>query len=1033
MVCPLVLMSILLLTVNLSTQSQSSGNTERHDLLPKKSWKAEASSVQETNLPASNAIDGDPATRWSSQTIDPSYLIIDLGQISDICGVVILWESAFASEYFILASVDKNRWDTVYSNYTGNGKTDDIFFTPCKVRYIKILGTKRATGWGYSIYEVDVKGLDENPVVTVNKPSQSLPGQVLDGNLNSSWQSSGDFPCDMVIDFKKEKVFNGLQILWGQPWATALTIAVSKDGKNWETVAELTDGIGGSDLIPCETQQARYAKLTITASSGNQPVRIREITIPGPEEVMTPLALYQIAAAKSKPGWYPDHLRKRQLYWTLAGMPGDREESILDEYGNLEPFRGSCSLMPYLYSEGQLYSAFDASRLTQAMVLGSLPLPSVTWELENMKFTIEAVTRGGMEQSVTWVRYTVVNTSKEVQTGKLFLAARPVQVNPAWQYGGLSPISSLALVSSTGGFPAVEVNGREMFVSFGKIEGFGVTPFNKGDIIGDISKGVIPDARSLNQNGDYLSGALEYGFNLKPGASKEFVIAAPLFKNLNELNAFVKDDLAGQRDPGRAFSRLKEEMTGFWQRQIHQHLISLPDTAVVNTLNAQVGYILINRDGVSIQPGSRNYKRSWMRDGSLTSAAMLRLGQKEIVKPFLEWYAASILPNGLVPPVLNNDGSVNGGFGSNLEWDSQGEFIYAMTEYFRFTRDTVFLRQHYDKIKLAMKFMVELRERTLVPGYMKDEPPSSRFAGILPGSISHEGYSTPTHSYWDDFFALKGWKDGRMIATTLGDGSTADWAAKQYQLLRSSVKASVEETMAWKQLKYIPGSADKGDLDPTSTTIAFFPCEEQDILPVEALNYMYDNYYNEVQGRATGPWHGSYTPYEIRNITAFDKLGKKDRAAFLLDFITSHRRPAAWNHLAEVVYGDQRLAGYIGDMPHTWVGSGYINAVRGMIVSESGDMINLFEGAPTRWFNGEGIRLTGLPTWFGLLTLHAFTLKNRLTVEIAGACHPSRGFIINWPDAKKPLKVTVDGEEWSDYDNKTCRVPAGIKRVEAEW
>ena len=40
---------------------------------------------------------------------------------------------------------------------------------------------------------------------------------------------------------------------------------------------------------------------------------------------------------------------------------------------------------------------------------------------------------------------------------------------------------------------------------------------------------------------------------------------------------------------------------------------------------------------------------------------------------------------------------------------------------------------------------------------MTDALAKRLFFGLLPESISHEGYSSkPMHSYWDDFFALQG-------------------------------------------------------------------------------------------------------------------------------------------------------------------------------------------------------------------------------------------------------------------------------------
>ena len=37
--------------------------------------------------------------------------------------------------------------------------------------------------------------------------------------------------------------------------------------------------------------------------------------------------------------------------------------------------------------------------------------------------------------------------------------------------------------------------------------------------------------------------------------------------------------------------------------------------------------------------------------------------------------------------------------------------------------------------------------------------------GLLPESVSHEGYlAQPVHSYWDDFWALRGFKDAAFMA-----------------------------------------------------------------------------------------------------------------------------------------------------------------------------------------------------------------------------------------------------------------------------
>ena len=132
------------------------------------------------------------------------------------------------------------------------------------------------------------------------------------------------------------------------------------------------------------------------------------------------------------------------------------------------------------------------------------------------------------------------------------------------------------------------------------------------------------------------------------------------------------------------------------------------------------------------------------------------------------------------------------------------------------------------------------------------------------------------------------------------------------------------------------------------------------------------DYYRMVRDRHAGQTSYSYTPYEVRNILA-GHLGYRKEAVHLHDMLFEGRRPANWNEFAEVVHSDSRKGAYIGDMPHTWVGSDYINAVRGLIVMEEDTtkILNLLFGTPREWLVDEGIALSHFPTHFGTLMMQA--------------------------------------------------------------
>ncbi|MGW3442594.1 discoidin domain-containing protein [Streptomyces sp. NPDC001076] len=72
-------------------------------------------STEESDHPASNATDGDPGTRWSSQYEDHQWIQVDLGSARDFDRVAIVWETAYPKTYVIRVSSDGEQWTDVKS------------------------------------------------------------------------------------------------------------------------------------------------------------------------------------------------------------------------------------------------------------------------------------------------------------------------------------------------------------------------------------------------------------------------------------------------------------------------------------------------------------------------------------------------------------------------------------------------------------------------------------------------------------------------------------------------------------------------------------------------------------------------------------------------------------------------------------------------------------------------------------------------------------------------------------------------------
>jgi hypothetical protein len=130
---------------------------------------ATASSVENGGTPASAAVDGNPGTRWSSQFSDPQWLQVDLGSRQQVCKVTLNWETAYGKAFEIQVSDNSDSWNSVYSttNSTGGNQTLDVNGTG---RYLRVRGTERGTGWGYSLWELGVFTADGTVSVPPTDP-----------------------------------------------------------------------------------------------------------------------------------------------------------------------------------------------------------------------------------------------------------------------------------------------------------------------------------------------------------------------------------------------------------------------------------------------------------------------------------------------------------------------------------------------------------------------------------------------------------------------------------------------------------------------------------------------------------------------------------------------------------------------------------------------------------------------------------------------------------------------------------------------
>ncbi len=135
---------------------------------------ASASSIENNQHLADYATDGDYSTRWSSLYQDNEWLMVDLQVSYDIHNIKLYWEAAHAASYTIDVSFDGFNWQTIFEENNSDGGLDSLFFEqPAPARFVRMNGVERATEWGFSLYELEVYGLESEhqpPQIAISSP-----------------------------------------------------------------------------------------------------------------------------------------------------------------------------------------------------------------------------------------------------------------------------------------------------------------------------------------------------------------------------------------------------------------------------------------------------------------------------------------------------------------------------------------------------------------------------------------------------------------------------------------------------------------------------------------------------------------------------------------------------------------------------------------------------------------------------------------------------------------------------------------------
>lgn len=753
---------------------------------------------------------------------------------------------------------------------------------------------------------------------------------------------------ELTLDYRRLREFNGLWFARG----AATRVEVSDDHRRWKL---LSAQLGRAVFLG--EQEWRWLRLRYEGRQAPE-VELRDAR-QWPDRNA---AVAELARALPR-GDLPRAFLGEQNYWTVVGVDGGAQRSgLVSEDGAIELTRGGPSIEPAVQLPDGRVVTWAQARLEHRLVEQVLPV--VQWRHAEVELRVEAGADGEPKAPSLLARYTLHNPTSRPQRYGLLLALRPWQANPPQQFlstqGGVSPLPALRWGDGHLEAAGLRVQPREAPAEVR------AAPWHAGPALATLL--AAPPLAQLADAEQLPSALMRFDVTLAPGESRSF--------------GWVTGGDAAALDTRLAVAAAR------WRDRLGVLELRLPALAqpVADSMRSALAQILMSREGPALRPGTRSYARSWVRDGAMMVAGLVRMGEVQAAREFVDWYAGFIFASGKVPCCVDQRGA-----DPVVENDSHGQYLFAVAELWRHTQDRALLQRHWPHVQRVMAWLEALRQSERQPGA------DLRFKGLMPPSISHEGYSDkPAYSYWDDFWALRGYKDAVQMAQALGETPLARrWAAWRDEF-ESDLSASVAATARHYGLNHIAGAADRGDFDATSTTMALNPAQA-DRLPADLLRGTFDRYVAEADARITGlkPWR-DYTPYELRNVSALVRLGRVDAAHRVLDWFFTHQRPAGWQQWAEVVLPDAREVRFLGDMPHAWVSSDYLRSALDLIAYEreaSGSVV-LAAGVPGAWRAAGDVAVAGLSTAWGRLdyrllrradggwTLHIDRCPERLPGEL---------------------------------------------------
>jgi hypothetical protein len=142
---------------------------------------------------------------------------------------------------------------TLAGGASGDGGVDELTFAPTQARFVRFLGVRPATQFGYSLWDFEVHD-GTGPDLALGKPTTATsifgagfePFRATDGNPATRWAVAstqrGRPDSSLQVDLGAAQQVSRVRLRFETAFAAAYRIQVSGDGVSWRDVASVPEG-----------------------------------------------------------------------------------------------------------------------------------------------------------------------------------------------------------------------------------------------------------------------------------------------------------------------------------------------------------------------------------------------------------------------------------------------------------------------------------------------------------------------------------------------------------------------------------------------------------------------------------------------------------------------------------------------------------------------------------------------------------------------------------------------------------------------